>query len=161
MPLLPGVALSYPLINGLKYDYSSVELNIDGQVFGGVKSINYKWSLDPGVQRGTRAQKIGRSRGTYDADGSIEIYKVEYHAIISRLSRLGTRGYAETAFNIVVSYEENVTDVITDQLVGIRLKTGENGHQEGNDPLVVKCDLDIMYILENGLSAIDPRKMLK
>ena len=35
------MAISYPLINGLYFDWSSVEINIDGDVVVGIKEITY------------------------------------------------------------------------------------------------------------------------
>lgn len=155
------MSILYPLINGVRFDYSSVEINVAGVVFGGVKSINYKWTLDPGEIRGTRSQVVGRTRGQYGAEGSLEMYKLEYEQLITLLSAGGSKGYAEVPFLINVGYSENVTDVMADQLIGCRLKSGENSGSEGNEALVVKCDLHIMRISENGKHPIDPSKMLR
>ncbi len=39
---------------------------------------------------------------------------------------------------------------MTDTLVGVRFKGGENSHSQGTDPLAVKRDFTAFYIVENG-----------
>jgi hypothetical protein len=158
MPLGP---LIYPLINGMRHDYSSVEIKLDNARFTGIKSITYRHSLDPGMLRGSRAGLIGRTRGIYTAEGSIEFYKAEYSAFITALSINPLQGYFEAQFDVVVSYSEAFSALITDKLISARLKSAENNHSEGSDPLVVSCDLSIMYLIENGKMPLSPAQLVK
>jgi hypothetical protein len=158
---MPLLSLAYPLINGMRHDYSSVEFNINGVRFNGVKSISYRHSLDPGVLRGNRAGIIGRTRGIYNAEGSIELYRQEYETLITTLVLNPLVGYFESQFDIVVSYSETFTALLTDKLIGCRLKSSENSHAEGNDPLSVSCDLSIMYLSENGKFPVSPSQLVK
>ena len=76
----------------------------------------------------------------------------------------GTRGYMETPFQGLVQYSTgiiNPSEVITDTLAGCRLSSDEDSHSESADGLTVSCDLDIMYILKNGLSALSPEQLLR
>jgi hypothetical protein len=151
MPLL------YPLIRGHRFDFSSAEINVDGQLVHGIKALNYSHALEPGELRGNRSPLIGRTRGEYSAEGSIEMYLAEFQVLITLLSA-GGRGYMETSFNIVAAYNELGGDLITDELIGCRLTNADKSYSEGNDGLSVSCDLHIMEIRENGLSAVDPRQ---
>lgn len=151
----------YPLINGHRFDWSAVQITIDGIPYTGVKSCSYKQTLTPGVVRGTRAQKTGRTRGQHESDGSFEFYKEDYQNIILALSANGTRGYMEVAFTAIVQYQTSALAVVTDTLAGCRLTSEEDSPGESSDALVVKCDVDIMYVLRNGLTALAPDQLLR
>ena len=150
----------YPLINGHRFDYSSVVFKVGGFRYGGVRSINYKHSVEPGKLRGNRAQVIGATRGEYNAEGSVEIYKQEYQELINQLSLKG-RGFFEQFFETTVSYSEAPeSPVITDILRGVRLTSSDHSLSEGSDGIVVKCDLLVMYIIEGGKMPLSPGQML-
>lgn len=156
MPPVP-----YPFINGHRYDWSSVAITIDGIPYTGIRSITYRQTLTPGIVRGTRAQPTGRTRGQYEPEGSVEIYKEDYQQIIQALSLGGTRGYMEVTFPIVVQYSSGLLGVLSDTLAGCRLASDEDSPAEGSDPMVVSCDLSVMYVLRNGLSALSPDQLLR
>jgi hypothetical protein len=136
-----------PLINGNRHDYSSIEFRLGGgpRTFG-VVEISYSHTLEPTAVRGTSAKKIGRTRGQYDAEGSFTVFKTEADEIIAELGD----GYLERSFNILVSYAEPGLPVVSDVLVGCRIKRDEDQHSEGGEPLRVKFDLDVMEIRRSG-----------
>ena len=151
--------IAYPLINGHRYDWSSAEINVDGQLFNGITELTYSHSLEPGELSGNRAQVIGRTRGKYRAEGSVTFAKLEYHELTRKLGP----GYMERSFDITVHYQasSDATDIVTDLLRGCRIKKAENSHSEGEEPLVVACDLSIMYLIENGILPLDARQFLR
>src|SRR5574343_810760 len=101
------MALSYPLVNGLPYDFSSVEIITPIGIVNAIKEITYSDTLAPGKVRGTRAQVIGRTRGKYDAEGSLSIYKAEWEDLIAKLAPIsGLVGFMEVTFPIVVNFSE-------------------------------------------------------
>jgi len=153
--------IPYPLVNGHRCDWSSVRINAAGKSYTGVKSINYRQALTPGVMRGTRSQPTGRTRGIYEPEGSLEMYKEDYQELITDLAKGGTLGYMEVSFQVVVQYTPSGLAVITDTLAGVRLASDEDSPSEGSDPLTVSCDLSIMYVLRNGLSALSPEQLLR
>lgn len=155
------MSIAYPLINGHRYDWTSVQITIDGIPYTGVKSLSYRQTLTPGVVRGTRSQPTGRTRGQYEPEGSIEMYKEDYQNLINALSFAGTRGYMETAFQVLAQYSSGVLAVVTDTLVGCRISSDEDSHDESPDGLTVSCDLSIMYILRDGKSALSPEQLLR
>lgn len=149
-----NIPIPYPFVNGNRCDYSSVVVDVAGDKFNGVKSINYGHGLDPGIVRGNRAQVIGTSRGKYDAEADIELYLAEYRAFIAKLALLGgTRaGYMEVKFQALISFTEGpLSELITDKLVGVRVKKVEHNQSEGNEPITVKCQLHVMSVIEGGL----------
>jgi hypothetical protein len=148
---------SYPNVNGNKHSWASIVLLINTTRIKGFKGINYKNTMEPGEVRGEGVQIIGRTRGELKSEGSLELYLEEYHQLIEALSADGT-GYLEKSFEITVSYSEAGSAIITDRLIGCRVKGGDKGFSPGTDGLSVKCDLSIMFILENGKSPIsDPQ----
>lgn len=148
--------MDYPLINGHRFDWSSVRIAFNGALFTAVKSVNYSNKLDPGYIRGTNSQYIGRTRGEYSPGGSIEFYKEEYYDFIKTITANGARGYMEVAFGMTVQYETFGRAVLTDTIAGARITSDEDDHGESPDGLSIKCDLSPMYILRNGFSPIDP-----
>jgi hypothetical protein len=155
-------AIPYPLINGLRYDFSSVEITAGARLFNGVKSIKFSQTLEPGKVRGNRSQVIGRTRGPLDADGSLELYRLEFQDLIATLALLRPGvGYMEAPFDITVSYAEVGQPVVMDVLQGCRIKKHENNAQEGGDALTVSCELDIMMVLPGGVAPIGGKQLLR
>lgn len=151
--------ITYPQINGNRYDFSSVQITVAGLKIFGVKSINYKGALDPGEVRGNHAQIIGSTRGKYTAEGSIEIYKLEFSEMVRVLGFLQL-GFMEVRFDVDVHYNEPGQDVITDKLRAVRIKSHEDSPAEGNDPSTTKCDLHIGLILPANGPPMHPKQML-
>ena len=151
--------VGYPVINGNRFDFSSVELQLNGRRYIGVKAINYKQEIDPGEVRGTAPQLLGRTRGTYKAEGSIELYREEFADLCSDLQALAV-GFLEANFLCTVTYSELPPNGIpnslpspvqTDTLVGLRFKSDDHSMQSGSsDPIVVKLEFTLMYLMVNG-----------
>jgi hypothetical protein len=142
--------MDYPLINGLRLDYSCVEVNANGKTFTGVTEVNYTQKLEPGKVRGTSAQVNGRTRGQYDPDASITMLKEDAQELIAALGA----GYMERPFDIVVHYSAAAGATLTDRIVGCRIKESGNAHKEGGDALSVKFALDVIAIIENGVAPV-------
>lgn len=152
--------LQYPMVNGVRFDFSSVDLEFNGKIYKGVKGISYSEELAPGELRGNRAAMIGRTRGKYSAEGSMEMYKSEAQQLIEDLSAQGV-GYMEASFQANVLYSEPSTPDLTkvDTLVGVRIKKAGDELQEGEEPATIKFDLSIMFISRNGATPINPAKV--
>ncbi len=139
----------YPKVNGHVYDFSSVELNFAGLIYTGVSEISYTHGLEPGVLRGTRSGKLGRTRGEYTAEGSFSMYLEEWKLFRTALGP----GFMEQSFTATILYSELLAPLQTDVLVACRITNDEKSHSQGADPLVVAITLDIMEITEDGLPA--------
>ncbi len=155
------MSILYPLINGHRFDFSSVEINVAGIRFQGIKSLSYKETLDHGYIRGNRAQVLGRTRGTHTAEGSLEMYKSEADLLMARLSVNPAFGYMEAAFDIMAVYNEVGSIPQTDRLVGCRIKALDISGSESNEALTVKMDMHIMYIQLTGKTALSPLQLLR
>ena len=142
--------INYPEINGCRYDFSSIECDANGVVLKGYEGISYSDKCEPGEARGTHQQALGDTPGEYSAEGSLEMFKLEHQALIESLGN----GYMRRKFNIMVSYGNDGDPLLTDELLGCRIKSGEDGHQKGSDPLKVKVGLWIRLIRRNGVDPI-------
>jgi Asp-tRNA(Asn)/Glu-tRNA(Gln) amidotransferase C subunit len=147
------VPLSYPLINGYRYSWASVAAILGAgsftQELSGLKSINYATEVSRGEARGAGRQRLGWTAGNVAHTASLEMLKEEYMNLVEQLSAIGP--FLDQVFDIPVSYTENgVTK--TDKVVGCRIKKDAHDHAQGTDALVVKIDLDIMYVLPNGVT---------
>jgi hypothetical protein len=166
MPSIP-VPKASQIINGLQFDWSSVEIQVDNVPHGGVKSITWDHGLTPGEGRGTRSQVTLRSRGKYAANASIEMYAFEYQAMIALMGKGGLRGYMEYDFRIDVHYVETLS-MIGFAINGCRIMKEAHNVSEDGGLLVVKADLHVMSIepkvpgANTSLYAVDPlRKFIK
>ena len=140
----------YPLINGQIYSFASAEVKVGIQVFTGFTDISYTQTLEPGVFRGTRPEKLARTIGEHNVEGSFTLVKVEYQELIAALGN----GYMETEFDITVTYSEVNGPITTDVLQACRITSEEDSHSQGTDALMVAADLDIIRMTRNGLVPI-------
>jgi hypothetical protein len=154
MPIL------YPLVNGHRTSYCSIEFAVDGRKIAGVKSINYKEEIEKAKQFGTSANAIGRTRGQSKCSGDIELYEAEWYTLLPLITAGGSVGYGEASHLISVSYSEpgSTISVVSDQLVAVAFCNVERSNSEGTEANTVKVSLDIMSILWDaryrGLSSV-------
>ena len=150
-------SISYPLINGLRYSFASIECTINGDKFLGFKSINYDDGLKPGVLYGTTPVPLGRTKGKYEAKGDLEVYRLEAQAILDALAT-GGKYFYEVPFTLTVQYSETDTDpVTTDNIYGVRLEAASASNSEGSDPTAIKFTLSIIQpIVWDGLEGTAP-----
>lgn len=145
-------------INGVVYDFSSIEINLDGTTYP-AKSINYKDSREAGKKRGNRSQIVGVTRGTVDAEGDLEMYENDYRQLLQQLAAKG-KGRLEATFNVTVVMAEDGSPTSTDRLIGCHFKSNEFSRQEGSEALMVKLPLFVMQLLIDGVGPIDPKKFI-
>ena len=141
---------TYPLINGNSFDYSSIEIDIAGTIYVGVKEVSWTQSMDKGKQRGTNPQVLARTRGEYDAEASMVMYPQEYTDLITALGD----GYGEVSFNVTITYSDVGQQTQTIRLLGCQIKNEESGGSQGTDPLEDSIDLDVIQIERNGLRMV-------
>lgn len=136
------------LLNGLEVSFCSMEVGVNGVLFSGIKSLNYKDNLEIPKGYGTSANPALRGRGQSKPEGDIEIYRKDWLRLLPILTKNGAYGYADLAWPIKVSYAEPADDTLTstDFLQQVRLHSAEFSGAEGVDLATVKLTLDIMKI---------------
>lgn len=140
----------YPLINGIRYEWSSIEFNINGGIQLGIKTCSYKSTLEPGEVRGAGAQILGRTRGELKHEAKIELFKQEMQELIDALGD----GFLEASFDIICAYGDTGVPTTTDRIIGCRMKSLDMSWKQGTDALAVPVDLHVMKILYNGKKPI-------
>lgn len=141
---------SYPRINGHVYSFASIEVSVNQTIFTGFTEITYTQTLEPGVFRATRSEKLARTRGELNVEGSFSLVKDDYQEMIDELGE----GYMEASIDFTVNYREINSPLITDVLTGARITSEEDSHSQGTDALVVACDMDILFMTRNGILPI-------
>ena len=159
IPVAPAIPI-IPDINGIRYDYSSLEINLGPSgLVTGITGINYEYELMPGEARGTAAQLIGRGRGQYKAKGDITLFSWEAQNLITALANLAAginKGFMEWPFDVKVDKGDAGQPVLTDFLRGCRITKGSNAFKNDQNLLVEKFDLSIPYLLKNGCAPFQP-----
>lgn len=130
-----------PVINGFIPDWGSIEVAINGQRYE-AREINYSTSAERSAVHGSGGKKLGLTRGTLDFEADVTLLVEDAMAVLKALGD----GFAEKPFDIAVSYTLSDGSVVTDRLVGCRIKSVENGHSQGNEALTRKLSLDVMDI---------------
>lgn len=148
--------IASPFINGNRYDFTSVGIQVNGVALLGqeITSVDYKHGLKPASIYGTSPRKLGRSRGVYEADASLEITKESYAILVAALSQDPTRGYMEMPFLVTVMYADVGQPTQQDDLVGCRIVEDSDAHKTGSEGLTVRVTLDVIKILRNGMDAL-------
>ncbi len=147
------------LINGKRYDFSSLELAFIGAGFLtqpviGFKEITYSSALEPGMVYGAHAQPIGRTRGQYKPEAALTLYRQEFDELITTLgAQAQGRGFMEVEFNILLSYSDDGQPLVSDIIETCRIKKVDHS-ASGTDALEVKLELSPMNILHNDKSAV-------
>jgi hypothetical protein len=139
-----------PDINGIIYDWSSIEIVANNRLYKAFTSIDYKNALDPGEKRGNQSIWLGRTRGQLKPECNFEMHKVEYQMLVSDLGQ----GYMEKAFNILVMYADTGQPTLTDTILGFRIKEDQDSPKEGNEPPKVKVTGHVYMVLRNGISPV-------
>lgn len=137
-----------PLINGVVYDHSSIEINIKGVRFLQCTEIEYSDTLEPGKLRGAAAKVLATTRGEYSAEGSFSLSKQDGQQLISDLGQ----GFKAKSFPVTLNYAEAGMDFITDTLRGCRI-TKVEASSSGTDATMLKFSIHIMNILWNGVDS--------
>lgn len=138
--------LQFPLINGLRHDWSSVELKANSQIFMGIKAIDYDWTREVQLVRGFSPDPLGQTRGTNTYGCTIEMYLAEWNLFLSQLGN----GFGDIFFSASVSFAENGFDQITDQIIGTRLIGVAANMTQGSDPLTRKLKFQPTKIRYQG-----------
>lgn len=139
-----------PLVNRALHDHSSAEIQIRDQIFTRISAIDWTESLEPGIARGTHPQKLGRTTGEHDADGSFTMPLEDASELITALGD----GWGGVDFNIVVNYSNEGENLINVVLWHCRITEWSGGSETGGDPAEVEFSIDIMYVEKDGLMMV-------
>ncbi|UZX16559.1 hypothetical protein KQ693_05885 [Thermus sp. PS18] len=130
-----------PTINGYIPDWGSIEVSVAGKKYE-AKEINYSIKAERTAVYGSQGKKLGYTRGHVDYEADVTLYIED---AVDLLNTLGN-GYMEKTLDITVSYTLGNGRVVTDRLIGCRIKEVSDGHSQGNEPLTRKFSLDVAEV---------------
>lgn len=139
---------AYPIVNGFRHSWSSVEAKIKNIPFKGIKEIKYATKQEGTKLYGTHEEAIAETRGEIDHSASISMYMAELYELLNMLGD----GFGSVRFPINVSYTEDGSgiDVIQDELRFARIRNLDAGQSQGPDGIMRTVELSVMQILYNG-----------
>lgn len=150
MPINPALILEYPMVQGAKVSFCSIEIGLAGGLLSalpGVKNIGYSDPLEYATVFGTSPEPAGSTRGQLKPDGSIEFYRDQFEAFLDVITIGGTIGYAEKRWPLTVSFTElGAITTRTDELVAVRFHSPDFTGSEGTEALTVKMKMQPMKI---------------
>jgi hypothetical protein len=148
---MPTPPVALPLINGRRYQFSSIEFSVlkpDGttEIFIEINSISYGDALDIAFVRGTNAAPIGWTEGEYEAEDTVVTF---YKSALQRLIDAVGPGYLGANFSLTVKYSANGEPLTTDRIT-CRLSGLKDSPAVGNEPLSVEATFKTMIVTRNG-----------
>lgn len=156
---MPIPSPAYPLINGHRYSFVSIEATFNGTKMLGFTEVNYKPSLKGTVVYGATPHPLGRTRGKVENTWSAKMYRIEFEILKTSLAILGM-GFGENPFDIVVQYAELPSQpVTTDTLLGARIEEADLANADGTEPSMVNLTGTCLGILLNGVLVCFPDKV--
>lgn len=144
----------YPLVNGTRHSWASVEVKVAGQIFY-VTSVNYSRKRNRTIVRENHPDPVGKTKGSNEYSADCEMLLSEFNnlqaALINQANQQGLNGgYGDVFFQVLVQYSENGLDTVSDQILGCTLDSTEASNSEGTDPSKRKFDLAPLKILFAG-----------
>lgn len=144
--------MQYPLINGKRYSFASINMSIGIVPVFGITDISYSHSLEPGEVRGAHPQVLGYTRGEYSCEASVTFLKEEWDEIVTGTGLQNPSvGLLEMIIPvIVITYADQGSPISVDRLFNCRVQSIEVSSSSGSDPVEVVVALMPTHIEMNG-----------
>lgn len=142
--------INYPLLNGVRHSFASVEFKFNGLIFIGIGSMNYSRTRSRTLVRGNHPDPLGKTIGENEYAADVELYVAEWNQFQASLGNAG-KGYGDAFFTATAVYSANGFDMITDTILGCTMDVTEAALAKGTDGLSRKIQLNPLKILFNGL----------
>lgn len=149
--------IPYPLINGVRHDWSSIEFKVAGQIVLGCKAINYSRKRTRAYAEGFSPDPLGKTRGRNAYTADIELYLAEFNQLqallqaqAAPLGGVNGSGYGDVFFSVTVMYQETGFDQVTDTIIGCTMDSTDVGMSVSPDAVARKFEMFPTKILFNG-----------
>ncbi len=140
------------IINGREYDWSSIELRIDGaSPIVGFTAVKYPWKVERELVRGASRKALGMTRGKLvTEEGSITMLKSQFDEVSSVV------GWCDVEHTLVIQYTDATLGTVTDTVSGVRFGGGgDGGGEEGVEALTREVPFMFLDVIINGVSPIE------
>ncbi len=150
------MGIQYPLVNGFRHSWSSLEVRLAGDITLGCTEINYSVKTDRGYVRGAGAIPLGQTLGNFTFEADLSILEAEFNQFMLTLGFQAMTNF----WDIVVSYDAGIglldgsaLPVIQDTIQQATITEISGAQSSGSsDALVRKITLMPSGILWNGLT---------
>jgi len=148
------MAISVPLINGVRHSYASIEAKVNGKRFY-CTSLNYNEKNEFGTLRANSSMPLGFTAGDYSVDGDFEMPLEDFTDFLSVLAPSGT-GYMNVMFDFDVTYQASGNIYVINHFIsGVRMKEIGSSRSQGNEALREKVSFEALQLKRNGKFGLD------
>ncbi|MEM9692608.1 MAG: hypothetical protein AAGA56_08690 [Myxococcota bacterium] len=145
------MAESFPNINGYEYSFASIEINVDGRTYTGIKAMNYRHSREVGNAEGSPAELLGFARGSYTGvEGDMMMLRRTHDTLVQDLGP----GYFDRMWDAIVSYAEEGLPLVTDELRGCTFTEEDYSNERGADPTMISLSFKGLQLRPNGVAPL-------
>lgn len=137
--------MATPLINGVAYDWSSIQFNLFGVPVAGIISIEYKIKQAKTNNYGSGIEPVSRGYGRKEYEASIEIYQDEWKRVIAAAP--SRNPLAIGFFDIPITYGSSIANATQDTLQAVEFLEDPFMAKEGDTKLTVKLPLIVGAIV--------------
>jgi hypothetical protein len=140
-----------PLINGVAYSFSHIELEIAGlKMSGGFKEIKYDRKRKRDQLRSNSPDPTAQTQGENSYSGSVVVFLAWWLGLKRTIVQQLGKGYGDKAFSVNVSYSAPGFDPFQDVLIGCHFDSTEASQTAGTAPLERTIDLQPLKIIFDG-----------
>lgn len=130
---------------GTMKGWNSITVNLMGRDVEGINAIKYNDSMEKENVQGAGPYPIGRSRGNYEAEASLTLYKEEADALKMSLPP-GKRLVDVSPFDIVVEYETENGQIYKDVIRNCEFKGDGVEVSQGDGTMSNEYELLVSHI---------------
>lgn len=143
-------------INGRKYDWESITINLPHGELIGVDSIDYSDKVNIERQYGKGSMPIGYGQGNYEAEGKLSLLRDEYEKLLENAKGKSKPFFKMDPFSITVSYANKDEEVKTDTLPSCLFTERSRAAKQGDTSIKVELSFLVLDpIEEDGLAAYE------
>lgn len=146
--------INYPLVNGVRHSFASIEVKVAGQVYF-ASAVNYSRKRSRTMAKENHPDPVGKTIGSNEYSADIEMLLAEFNNLQSALIAQAAQqspptGYGDVFFTVVVTYSSPGMDTVTDTILGCTMDSTEASNTEGTDPTKRKFELSPLKIMYAG-----------
>lgn len=145
--------LSYPLIDGVRHDWTSTETKVAGRIYIGMR--NFKWSRKRtrGLIEGAHPDPLAKTKGTNKYTATCELPLAEWYQLKADLVELANArgiGYGDVLFTATNTFTAPNFDTRQVVCFGCSLDEETADDAQGPEGLMRKLDLNPLKVVDDG-----------
>lgn len=125
-------------VNGVYYDWASMEIKLGGTTVVAIKSVDYDDELEREPVYGAGNAPLGTGTGNYKSNFKCSVHRETYDGILA--AKFGDGVYHHKPFDAAVSYAKEGGKTVTDSAKGLRLLKRSFKGQQGDKESMVELE---------------------